>query len=450
MARLNISARTHEGAPAVALTDPVAQLRRSLLACLLWEKQFYESGKDIALRIAEVAALTPADRIAELAIEARTAFNLRHAPLLLLEILSRRNPSLLPVTMAHTIQRVDEMAESLAIILACQKARGQNQRKIPHGWSKGIQRVLPKFDEYQLAKYDRRGQVSLRDVLRIARPKPQDPAQQELWRKVVKHELATPDTWEVALSAGADKKATFERLLREGQLGYLALLRNLRNMVDAHVNSMLVTEAILARKGGANRVYPFRFVAAARAAPQYESALNEAMGHNIEAMPALPGLTIVLVDVSGSMDKPLSARSDLTRMDAAAALACIVKGERRIFSFSNQLVEVVCERGLAGINGIIKSQDNGGTYLGAAVRRLSNELTAQRLIVITDEQSHDQVPAPQFPNAYMINVGSYQNGVGYGEGWTAHITGFSESVLRYIQATEGQLLPMEDAVDEPN
>ncbi len=442
MARLNVTARTHEGAPAVALTDPVAQLRRSLLACMLWERQFYESGKDIAQRIAEVAALVPADKLAELAIEARTSFNLRHAPLLLLEILSRRNPSLLPVTMAHTIQRVDEMAESLAIILACQKARGQNQRKIPHGWANGIRKLLPRFDEYQLAKYDRRGQLSLRDVLRIARPKPKDEAQAELWRKVVKHELATPDTWEVALSGGADKKATFERLLREGQLGYLALLRNLRNMVEAHVNSMLVTDAILARRNGAHRVLPFRFVAAARAAPQYESALNEAMGASIDLLPDLPGMTIVLVDVSGSMQDQLSQRSDLTRMDAAAALACIVKGERRIFSFSNNLVEVSCERGLAGIPSIIRSQPNGGTYMGAAIRKLSNEITAQRLIVITDEQSHDQVAAPQFPYAYMINIGSYKNGVGYGEGWTAHVTGFSENVLRYIQATEGRLLPV--------
>jgi 60 kDa SS-A/Ro ribonucleoprotein len=441
MSRLNVTARTHEGAPAVALTDPVAQLRRSLLACLLWEKQFYEDGKEIAQRIAEVAALTPADKIAELAIEARTSFNLRHAPLLLLEILSRRNPSLLPVTMEHTIQRVDEMAESLAIIFACQKARGQNHRKIPHGWIKGIRRVLPRFDEYQLAKYDRRGRISLRDVLRIARPKTEDAARNELWRRVVKRELATPDTWEVALSAGADKKQTFERLLREGQLGYLALLRNLRNMVEAGVNSMLVTDAILARKGGAHRVYPFRFVAAARAAPNYASALNEAMCHNIDLMPELPGMTVVLVDVSGSMDQALSARSDMNRMDAAAALACIVKGERRIFSFSNNLVEVeYCERGLSGMHKIVHSQSNSGTYLGAAIRRLGQEVQAQRLIVITDEQSHDQVSAPNFPYAYMINVGSYQNGVGYGEGWTAHVTGFSEQVLRYIQATEGRVL----------
>jgi hypothetical protein len=219
-------------------------------------------------------------------------------------------------------------------------------------------------------------------------------------------------------------------------------------MEEAGVNPLMVEQAIRARKNGAQRVYPFRFVAAARAAPRYAAALNESMLTSIASLPELPGMTVVLVDVSGSMEAALSARSDMTRMDAAAALACIVKGERRVFSFSNQLVEVSCERGLSGMDSIIKSQPNGGTYLGAAVRKLNDTVKAQRLIVITDEQSHDQVGAPGFPYAYMINVGSYKNGVGYGEGWTAHITGFSENVLRYIQATEGQLVTADVDVED--
>ena len=47
------------------------------------------------------------------------------------------------------------------------------------------------------------------------------------------------------------------------------------------------------------------------------------------------------------------------------------------------------------------------------------------------------VPAPQAKHAYMINVASYQNGVGYGDGWL-HIDGFSEAVLRYIVALEAE------------
>ena len=61
-------------------------------------------------------------------------------------------------------------------------------------------------------------------------------------------------------------------------------------------------------------------------------------------------------------------------------------------------------------------------------------LAHDRLIVVTDEQSHDRVPQPVAKRSYMINVGSYRNGVGYGP-WT-HIDGFSEAVIRFIAEVE--------------
>jgi hypothetical protein len=60
--------------------------------------------------------------------------------------------------------------------------------------------------------------------------------------------------------------------------------------------------------------------------------------------------------------------------------------------------------------------------------------------VITDEQSHDAVPDPVAPLAYMINVASYRNGVGYGR-WV-HIDGFSEQVLRFIAEYEAGFGPL--------
>ena len=78
--------------------------------------------------------------------------------------------------------------------------------------------------------------------------------------------LTPPDTWEVALSAGADKRAAWERLLREQKLGALALLRNLRNMRESGVSDKLVVSALGEMK--TDRVLPFRFIAAARYAPK--------------------------------------------------------------------------------------------------------------------------------------------------------------------------------------
>ena len=104
-----------------------------------------------------------------------------------------------------------------------------------------------------------------------------------------------------------------------------------------------------------------------------------------------------------------------------------------MFTFSNLVVEVLARRGMAGIDAIKRSQSHQGTYLGRAVAHM-NGLTIDRLVAITDEQSHDYVPQPQGGPAYMINVASNRNGVGYGN-WT-HIDGFSENVIRFMQKFE--------------
>ena len=181
---------------------------------------------------------------------------------------------------------------------------------------------------------------------------------------------------------------------------------------------------------------PFRFVAAARAAPVFDRELDKALQAAIADQPKLSGRTIVLVDVSGSMDARLSQRSDLTRMDAAAALASVIHGDMRVFSFSHEVEEVPARKGLAGIDAIVRSQPHGGTFLGKAVEH-ANSLKHDRLVVITDEQSHDRVPDPVARRAYMINVASNRNGVGYGR-WV-HLDGFSEQVLRYIGEYERSL-----------
>ena len=232
---------------------------------------------------------------------------------------------------------------------------------------------------------------------------------------------------------GLDKREVWERLLREQKLGALALLRNLRNMREVGVDESLVLSALGSMSTA--RVLPFRFLAAARYVPQWEEALEQAMLQSVAASEKLPGRTIVLVDVSGSMTAPLSRRSEMQRTDAAYGLAVLLReiGEKvAVFSFSTDLVEVPARRGFALRDAIDASQPHGATYLGKAVDEL-NCKQYDRLIVITDEQAHDSVPTPN-GKGYVINVASYKNGVGYGK-WT-HIDGWSESVVEYIRALE--------------
>jgi 60 kDa SS-A/Ro ribonucleoprotein len=444
MARTNIRPhnplRTHEGAVAHPINIEQA-LRRSVMSCLLFENEFYENGVQIADRIRTLASQVKPELVALIALEARNQMHLRHAPLLLLEVLSRtgagRDDGLVSVTIGNTIQRVDELAEFLAIYTGGGDRRLASKgagRQISAQVMRGLDIALRKFDAYQMAKYDRAGKVTLRDVLRIVRPKPIDAIESGMFKAVLTGTLASPDTWEVALSGGADKKATFERLLRDNKLGYLALLRNLRKMQEVGVDRDLVIEKILLRKGAA-QVLPFRYVAAARAVPSFEAAIDKALQAAINELRPLAGRTAVLVDVSSSMRAKLSNKSDLTRMDAAAALASIIKADDlRLFTFSDGIVEVPPRRGMAGVDAVINSQVHSGTELGAAITFVTR-LDPERLIVITDEQSHDKVtPDPLIAHPYMINVASNQNGVGYGR-WI-HIDGFSESILRFIHEIE--------------
>lgn len=434
--RTNTKARavktyTHEGGRAADHVSINNQLRRSVLACMLFEDQFYEDGKSIADRITELAAQVQPSQLSALAVEARSKQNLRHVPLLLATVLARTGagiPGLVSGTLEAIIQRPDELSEFLA--LYWRKGRTPLSAQV----KKGLAAAFVKFDAYQLAKYNRDNAIKLRDVLFLCHAKPKNEEQAAVWKQLIDGTLPSPDTWEVALSAGKDKRTTFTRLLDEGALGYLALLRNLRNMQEAGVESAKINDAIMARKNGAHRVLPFRYVAAYRAAPAYARALNKALMDTVKELPRLPGHTIVLVDVSGSMAHKLSGKADLSRMDAAAALASIVPSDNvRVFSFSYKTVEVAAHEGIPGISAIIGSQAHGGTHLAEAVAAV-NKLPHDRLIVITDEQAIVRPPDPVAKHAYMINVASFKNGVGYGK-WT-HIDGFSENVLRWMAEFE--------------
>ena len=445
---------THEGGRATPAPNAAVDLRRAVMACLLWEDQFYESGIAIADRIKDLVSKVPAEVVANFAIKAREEMKLRHVPLLLVREMARgpvAHRLLVGKTLAAVIQRADELSEFLAIYWK------DGRQPLSAQVKKGLAAAFPKFSEYALAKYNRDGAVKLRDALFLSHAKPADalprpytkaerkaerdgeikpfpltPGERR-FKALVDGELATPDTWEVELSGGADKRATFERLIAEDKLGALALLRNLRGMQEAGV-PVVVIEGALA-KIDTTRVLPHRFIAAARAAPALEHMLEAPMLKCAAELPKLAGRTLLLIDVSGSMDERLSGKSDMTRLDAACGLAIIARElceQVAVLTFSNTIAQVPARRGFALRDAIVQSQQHGGTYLGAAIEK-ANAFEYDRIIVITDEQSADQVGAPR-GRGYMLNVASNKNGVGYGP-WNK-IDGFSEAVIRYVAEAE--------------
>ena len=441
--RNKFTEKTHEGAPAARMNSEQA-LRRSVMSCLLWEDEFYEDGQKIADRIASLVKEVAPARVLQIAIEARQKMHLRHVPLWIIRTMAKLpdHKGFVSYALAEAIQRPDELTEFLALYWKDKKQPLSKQVKL------GLAEAFKKFDAYQLAKYNRDGAVKLRDVLFLCHAKPKDPEQEAIWKKLIDGTLETPDTWEVALSSGEyTKTETWERLLREKKLGGFALIRNLRNMKEAKVDEGLVTAALDEMK--TDRILPFRFIAAARYAPQWESNLEGAMFRSLEGRDKLPGKTILLIDVSGSMEQDLSSRSEMKREDAASGLAILARelcDNVEIFTFSNKLVRVPARHGFALRDAIHASQDHGGTRLGSALEGINSlEPAYDRLVVITDEQSHDSVPNSR-AEGFMINVASNRNGVGYGA-WN-HIDGWSDAIFDYLIAANGGDLE-EDPEDIP-
>ena len=430
-----VRAFTHEGARGKRFTPEMA-LKRALMNCLLWEDQFYEDGVAIAERIKALVKEVAPERVAALAIEAREVMKLRHAPLLVVREMARleTHRALVADTIARIVQRPDEMTELLAIYWADALGPQQQRKRQPVSAQvkKGLARALTKFDAYQLAKYDRDGAVRIRDVLFLVHAKPKDKDQEKVWKQLVDGELVSADTWEVSLSAGKDKRETFERLIGEKKLGGLALLRNLRLMQKAEVPRRTIADAIEAMR--TDRILPYRFITAARYAPDFESELESAMLKSVKGYARLPGRTQLLIDVSGSMFAALSTQSEMTRAEAACGLAVLAREvceEVEIFTFSQDVKKVPPRRGFALRDAIINSQPHGSTFLGKAVSEIDRK--GDRLIVFTDEQSHDKVGDPK-ARGTMVNVASYQHGVGHGA-WT-RVDGFSEAVIAWIAAME--------------
>jgi len=459
VARKNVKAKevfdatTHGGASTKSVSNE-DQLRRAVLSCLLWEDQFYEDGQKIADRIVQLASTCSPEFVVDLAIEARSKFHLRHVPLLLLTVVAKTGagkPGLVANAVETVISRADELGELLAIYWR------DGRRPISAQLKKGLARALRKFDEYALAKYNRDTVVKLRDVLFLTHAKPKDDEQAALWRRLVDGKLVTPDTWEVALSKGGDKKDEFSRLLAEGKLGYLALLRNLRNMVDSKVERKLVRDAIRARKNGADRVLPFRYVAAAKHAPSFADDISDAFLQSFEGQPKLPGKTVVVIDVSGSMyGGVMSKKSDMNRADAACALGAIMREvceDPIIYATAgndavrkHKTVPVANYRGLPLVKSIYDMchpLGGGGIFLKQVMDFIHADVgeDIDRVVVITDEADCGigVEDSPLRARAlgkrnYVINVASYEHSITNGA-WTK-INGFSESVVRYIIENE--------------
>jgi hypothetical protein len=274
-----------------------------------------------------------------------------------------------------------------------------------------------------------------------------------LFRKLAENELATPDTWEVALSAGQDKQATFTRLIEERKLGALAFLRNLRNLQEAGVERGVILRGF--ETINPRWLVPLNYLAAARHAPDYEREIETLMFRGLAQAPRLTGYTVFIVDVSGSMNQALSGKSDFTRLDAAMAMAVLAAEMCEHIAIyatagsdpdrEHATRKLAPRRGFALAEEIRHARADlggGGIFTRQCLEAIRpKEQDVDRVLVFSDSQDCDlperRLPQPFGRLNYIVDLSAHQRGINYQGAWTAEISGWSEHFLSYIAALEG-------------
>ncbi len=479
------SGLTHEGAPGWA-RDARSELYLLAVMNMGSESTFYESAADRDSRFAQLVrqvAVQDPDWIAGFLPWLRDTANMRTAPLIAAaeyawarrdEDGTGRTGTVYPAPsvttrqlIASVLQRADEPGELLAYW------QSRHGRAIPKPLKRGIgDALLRLYDEYALLKYDT-GSHGYRfaDVIELVHPAGEHPGIKGTWRgDLLEHAIdrrhgrdnpvpetlktvranaalrqaagedpsvlldadalkAAGMTWEDVLSLAGNrvpKKDLWTALIPS--MGYMALLRNLRNMDEAGVPDDVAGQ-VAARLASPEQVarsrqFPFRFLAAFRAAPSLRWAypLERALNLSLANVPALAGRTLILVDRSGSMFDRISERSGLNRADTAAIFgaALATRSEHADlveFGTGSQSVQF---RGADSVLRVIERfSAMGGTNTADAVRLHFRGGFHNRVVIITDEQawagSYGGDPLSLLPAsvpAYTWNLAGYKHGHG--------------------------------------
>jgi 60 kDa SS-A/Ro ribonucleoprotein len=382
----------HEGAEAFEM-DERMELYSSVVTTSLSDA-FYESAHDRLSRIRMLLKKNDPLFIAKLAVYARTKMNLRSVPLVLAVELAKMQSGndIVSKAVKGVVKRADEITELLAYYQMANERKGTKKlNRLSKQIQKGLSYAFNSFDEYQFAKYNRAGEIKLRDALFLVHPKAIHPQQQVIFDKLAKNMLNVPYTWETVLSAIGQKafandkakalavRATWEELIGSGRLGYMALLRNLRNIIEAEV-SIEVMERVCTTLADGDAVskskqLPFRFLAAYRevqvltsgVVPMVLDALEKAVEQSAVNIRGFGKDTSVLIacDVSGSMQQPISAKSKILNYDIGLLLAMLLQSRCRnvatgMFGDTWKIINVSHKNILANVQEFYKREGEVG------------------------------------------------------------------------------------------
>lgn len=428
------------------------------------EDKFYRKADQTVARIRElIAAIPDKSFVAKAAIHARHEAGLRSVSHLAAVELGRqlKGAAWTKRFFDRIVRRPDDVTE----ILACQLAF--YGKPIPNALKKGLGNALARFDAHQIAKYRReQAELKLVDAVNLLHP-----PHSEALAGLVRGTLAPAETWETRLTRAGQEATSAEdkairkaeawtALIRTRKIGYFALLRNLRNLLEQAPDLIDDAVAILTDRTAIRRslVMPFRYLTALEAVAAAKDpgnderfderrqtilrALSVAADVSLANVPRFDGRTLVAVDTSGSMaGKPLRI--------ASLFAAVLYKANRAdLMLFSNAARLVTFDRDDATLTlakRIEELADHGGTNFHAIFE--TADRAYERVIILSDMQAwigHD-TPAATFaryvervrkrPRVFTFDLAGYGS-LQFPEAGVYALAGFGDKTMETLRLLE--------------
>lgn len=462
--------------------DSKSELFLLAVSNMVKQNTFYESGKDRDSRfktLAHKVTQEDPDWVANFVPYLRNTMQMRSASIVLAAHYVAAGGPLSRSVVNNSISRADEPAEILAYYA---QEYGKNfPMPLKRGVADAVKRV---YNERSVLKYDGQSRSwRMADVINLTHPKPVGEQQSDLFKwildcrydnknnipeslQVIKNYQAWQDipveerrkyllenklpeaiTWESLsgwLQGPMDAEA-WETVIPN--MGYMALLRNLRNFEDAKVKDEILDRiaGFLSDKNNVlnSRQFPIRFYSAYKASNslRFGYTLERALNFSVENVPVFRGITLVLIDCSGSMR--YDAANTINNWEKAAVFGSAIAHKNPnatdVYLFSNNAIRF--NRGksiLQSVESIGREGEWGGTYLSQSLRQTYSG--QDRVIIITDEQAHDQDDLSYITDRkpiYTFNV------AGYKTAWTEQgknnsyvFGGLTDAGFKMIEALE--------------
>lgn len=359
------------------------------------ENRFYESAED---QMARYMSLTQKmlekhgpKFIARAAVFARNELGMRSISQLTAAMLNSEKFEGKRSFYKNYMRRPDDVSEIFAILESFGEKRS-------HALVRGAGDYISGLSGYQVDKYRMTNKNwSMIDLINITHPK------SEVVDKFYNGKLEKAGTWEQKISASKskeEKNENWRELVEQEKLGYLALIRNLNNILAANVSEKWVQTYLIPQLTNVDKihkslVFPYQIYVAYKNLEVKEVntvfALDKAFRAAVDNVPGLEGSSLVVLDVSGSMESHMSSHGGMTIKEVCACYAAAIylaNSDSDFIKFGTYAKKFDYNRLDNVFNLIHKMEQNDGCDISTNINPVWDMLDKHydRIFLFSDEQ----------------------------------------------------------------